>query len=998
MLKTPKWFYGIVENVDDPTKSGLVQIRGVGVHELNKAILPSDFLPWCKIMTPATNPSNKGIGTSPTGIQKGSMALCIAMDDAYQDNRVLFTWAAGGDTSTTDITELARGLTNEYIEAKLNTRNESKRVGLKWNEPQPSYGNVVYPYNKVTVTSSGHIIEVDDTPNFERLNMVHKDGSFIEYHPGGDVVQKTVGDKYEIYNRNLNRLFNGKDRKNASDVAVHHYGKTFYFNSMQQATFTSDTDMLFIAPSTVEFHTSLLQIIGNMKVSQTLYVDEIRAARILCDDLSVANPINGTAKFALGAGKAARLSGSIPPIVQSVQPLEISATLESSGGKEGDNTDAPSGKNESTEKVSQKKTVSPEQGSVDQTVENPKETEVSPSDTNEDIWYESQIPNIPKYAYKYITVHTTATPLSQYHDVHTIRAMHKAQGWSDIGYHVLITRDGLIQIGRPWNVMGAHVKGFNPNNFAVTLVGGVKKVGGKWVGDNNYTESQWKALQIVITDVARLYGVNVNNILGHRDWSPDADQDGVIEKHEWLKECPCFNVKPWVRGWWDTRDTYKPTMPSGKASVVDSSEPSDTPFISPEITEPVEKLNTDEIIKTLPSTENTNVIQDLSERKVQDIATDIARGILSSDVTQVAAGVAALAAAGVKTDTAPLVDKAVAASDTATVIADKLKLDMVFFNNQYQGPHAVSPAKRPDGSDLRPGDLYFDTIRDHIMIYVARMDYIGWSPMGGDGLTNATQIFFDNDGTSLGSGNVGDAIKELWNMFKVYEPIEGPSHTGDGVSVEFTSPVNTYVEPKYLWVWLNGTRLKPTREYTIKQNGVIRLNNAAPTGSKIESIHFNPLQGVLPLSGGKLVGKLEGTEIHMTSPNDSYIQNLKVENITLIENSLNSSDIELKNRIKTIKNPLKKIKKIDGVEYHWNKSNNKGYGTIAQQLKLIMPNAVKRIDGFLRVDYHSVTALLIESVKALIVRLERVEQKNAKIKDLEQRLEKLEKIINENSR
>jgi N-acetyl-anhydromuramyl-L-alanine amidase AmpD len=32
-------------------------------------------------------------------------------------------------------------------------------------------------------------------------------------------------------------------------------------------------------------------------------------------------------------------------------------------------------------------------------------------------------------------------------------------------------------------------------------------------------------------------------VLGHRDLSPDKDGDGVVEKHEWVKACPCFDVK-----------------------------------------------------------------------------------------------------------------------------------------------------------------------------------------------------------------------------------------------------------------------------------------------------------------------------------------------------------------------------------------------------------------------------------------------------------------------
>lgn len=32
-------------------------------------------------------------------------------------------------------------------------------------------------------------------------------------------------------------------------------------------------------------------------------------------------------------------------------------------------------------------------------------------------------------------------------------------------------------------------------------------------------------------------------VAGHRDFSPDLDGDGKIEPEEWVKECPCFDVR-----------------------------------------------------------------------------------------------------------------------------------------------------------------------------------------------------------------------------------------------------------------------------------------------------------------------------------------------------------------------------------------------------------------------------------------------------------------------
>ena len=35
----------------------------------------------------------------------------------------------------------------------------------------------------------------------------------------------------------------------------------------------------------------------------------------------------------------------------------------------------------------------------------------------------------------------------------------------------------------------------------------------------------------------------ITDVLGHRDASPDKNGDGVITKNEWVKTCPCFDVR-----------------------------------------------------------------------------------------------------------------------------------------------------------------------------------------------------------------------------------------------------------------------------------------------------------------------------------------------------------------------------------------------------------------------------------------------------------------------
>lgn len=73
-----------------------------------------------------------------------------------------------------------------------------------------SRGNSQYPYNKTMTTQSGHIIEVDDTPNNERINIYHKSGSFLAYQPNGDVFHKSVGNDYTLILEDENRIISGQ--------------------------------------------------------------------------------------------------------------------------------------------------------------------------------------------------------------------------------------------------------------------------------------------------------------------------------------------------------------------------------------------------------------------------------------------------------------------------------------------------------------------------------------------------------------------------------------------------------------------------------------------------------------------------------------------------------------------------------------------------------------------------------------------------------------------
>lgn len=145
----------------------------------------------------------------------------------------------------------------------------------------------------------------------------------------------------------------------------------------------------------------------------------------------------------------------------------------------------------------------------------------------------------------FIVVHCSATKPQADIDVDTIREWHIGKGWADVGYSCVIKRNGLVQMGRHPDDVGAHVVGLNSRSVGICLVGGLYATGAEADDDfpGLYTPEQSSALLETLEFYRLLYPSA--QIVGHRDLSPDKNMDGKITKNEWLKTCPGFDVKSW---------------------------------------------------------------------------------------------------------------------------------------------------------------------------------------------------------------------------------------------------------------------------------------------------------------------------------------------------------------------------------------------------------------------------------------------------------------------
>lgn len=198
------WFFGLVEDVNDPLQVGRVRVRCYNFHNISDAILPTEQLPWAHVVLPTTSASYQQKGISPTFLREGTTVVGFFADGDSAQHPIIFGTMPGIpqpdpnfvdseniSQDNHDVNKLARG-DNKLAQAK-------NQVGIDSDvEPPPeaTYG-ARYPYNKVFESERGHVIEIDDTPGAERIHIYHNSGHYTEMIPGIRT-DKVNGDHIEI--------------------------------------------------------------------------------------------------------------------------------------------------------------------------------------------------------------------------------------------------------------------------------------------------------------------------------------------------------------------------------------------------------------------------------------------------------------------------------------------------------------------------------------------------------------------------------------------------------------------------------------------------------------------------------------------------------------------------------------------------------------------------------------------------------------------------------
>ena len=236
MITNPQFFIGVVEDIHDPARLNRVRTRIFGKHTADTTLLPTAELPWYNVVMPVTSASTSGVGQT-LGLVQGSWVFGTFIDgpneqealilgslpgestraiedgEGFKDPNGTYPKKTGTDTpnSATDsssdsfknrvahrVTDIPIATRPQLSTLSDDEKPEDKSVSLP--DPQ-TYYQPQYPYNNVTQTESGHIIEYDDTPGYERISHTHSSGTSSDIINDGSKIESIVGDGYTIYSK-----------------------------------------------------------------------------------------------------------------------------------------------------------------------------------------------------------------------------------------------------------------------------------------------------------------------------------------------------------------------------------------------------------------------------------------------------------------------------------------------------------------------------------------------------------------------------------------------------------------------------------------------------------------------------------------------------------------------------------------------------------------------------------------------------------------------------
>jgi len=198
-LRTGKFngiYRGVVEENVDDLKMGRVRVRIFGLHTSRKTKsdtegIPTSELPWAEPACSLIEGSISGFGLWAVPL-KGSHVFLFFENGNYTQPRY-FATIPGIPTQAID-TSVGFNDPDGVYPSTLNESDFHRCArGTKQTVTSPAY-NATYPYNIVLATHGGHVIEIDNTPGQERINVHHNVGTYAELDKDGNKTEAIIKD------------------------------------------------------------------------------------------------------------------------------------------------------------------------------------------------------------------------------------------------------------------------------------------------------------------------------------------------------------------------------------------------------------------------------------------------------------------------------------------------------------------------------------------------------------------------------------------------------------------------------------------------------------------------------------------------------------------------------------------------------------------------------------------------------------------------------------
>lgn len=139
------FWYGVVEDREDPLQKGRIRVRIFGYHSPLKSDIPTEDLPWADIAVPITAGINSGVGLSPTGSPPGTWVMGIWKDDGEGLQLPLVLFALAGSIPEKKAQESSN---IDYLQQEIKKSTYVENYGDGFVDPRTEEEMKKEPTNK----------------------------------------------------------------------------------------------------------------------------------------------------------------------------------------------------------------------------------------------------------------------------------------------------------------------------------------------------------------------------------------------------------------------------------------------------------------------------------------------------------------------------------------------------------------------------------------------------------------------------------------------------------------------------------------------------------------------------------------------------------------------------------------------------------------------------------------------------------------------------------